>query len=235
MHTKTDNSPVHLGVVIPVHQASEQLQQLIEQFARSTLPLKIVVVNGGRTELPAVDNELKRVSVIVTERHGRGYQLRLGTRHLNTPWYLMLHADSLLTDGWEKVIKQFITDTPALDQAGYFDFQLNTKNRKARMLEYLVLWRCRILGLPYGDQGLLIPARLLASCGGVPDIPLMEDVQLARKLSRRRLKRLGMPLQTSAQHYTEHGFLKRSAQNLVFLCLYFVGVKPETLHRWYYR
>ena len=69
-------------------------------------------------------------------------------------------------------------------RAGYFRFALDSADPRARRLERLVAWRCRRLGLPYGDQGLLIPRALLDAVGGVRPLPLMEDVDLARRLGR---------------------------------------------------
>ncbi len=235
MHTGENIPYPSIGVVIPVYQADDQLNELLKQFTGSSLPVSIVVVDGGKSDLSIENDGNPTIAVIKSDRHGRGHQLRLGTAHLDTHWFLILHADSHLNNGWEDKVRQFLDNTPELDHAGYFDFQLDTNDRKARLLEHLVKLRCRLLALPYGDQGLLIPSRLLLLCGGVPDIPLMEDVQLARKLSRRRLRRIGIPLTTSAQHYLQHGFVKRSAQNLLFVLLFYIGVKPTTLHRWYYR
>ena len=234
MHKTSKSHPVTHGVVIPVRHAGEHLKQLLQQFADANLSHQIVVVNSGSSDLSALTKKYAKVDLIQTDRPGRGYQIRLGIEHLQTPWYLLLHADSILTGDWDSAINQFVVDTPDADKAGYFDFRLDSADRMARILERLVNWRCYLLGLPYGDQGLLIPASLLAACGGVPDIPLMEDVHLARRITRGRLRRIGVPLRTSAQHYQQHGYVKRCAQNLIFLGLFLVGVKPATLHRWYY-
>ncbi len=235
MSTGDENTCPLLGVVIPVYHAGDQLSALLDQLKRCDLPTQVVVVQGGTADMSTASDSERDVFVIRSDRHGRGHQLRLGIAHLNTPWYLILHADSRLTGDWQQAVQRFITNVVHKDKAGYFDFQLNIDSRKARLLEQLVQWRCRVFGLPYGDQGLLIPRQLLELCGGVPDLPLMEDVQLARKLTRRRLKRIGVPLLTSARHYLEHGFVRRSAQNVLFLLLFYVGVKPVTLYRWYYR
>ncbi len=234
MLTTSQSQSAELGVVIPVRHAGDHLYELLQQFSDTNLSHQIVVVNSGSTDLSDVTGEIANVDLIESDRPGRGYQIRLGIEHLQTPWYLLLHADSILTGDWDKAITQFVSDTPDTDKAGYFDFHLDSSDRLARILERLVNWRCHLLGLPYGDQGLLIPASLLTACGGVPDIPLMEDVHLARRITRDRLKRIGVPLKTSAQHYQQHGYVKRCAQNLIFLCLFLAGVKPATLHRWYY-
>ena len=101
-------------------------------------------------------------------------------------WLLLLHADTRLPPGWRRVL---------LDptRAGYFRFALDSDDPRARRLERLVTWRCRALALPYGDQGLLIHRDLLTAVGGIRPLPLMEDVDLVRRLGRRRLVALGRP------------------------------------------
>ena len=79
---------------------------------------------------------------------------------------------------------------PDPGRAGYFAFALDDAAPQARRLERLVAWRCRVLALPYGDQGLLISRALYDAVGGFRPLPLMEDVDLVRRLGRRRLAAL---------------------------------------------
>ncbi len=88
------------------------------------------------------------------------------------------------------------------------------------------------LGLPYGDQGLLLPRALYQSVGGYPDQPLMEDVALARAL-RGHLLGLDVTVVTSADKYARQGWLRRGARNLWTLIRYFAGVAPAKLAKGY--
>ena len=94
-------------------------------------------------------------------------------------------------------------------------------------------WRCRVLALPYGDQGLLIHRDLLASVGGIRPLPLMEDVDLVRRLGRRRLVALDAAAITSAAKWQRQGWYRRSLRNLACLALYFAGVPPRLIARLY--
>src|SRR5215468_94765 len=78
----------------------------------------------------------------------------------------------------------------AARRAGYFALTLDDESRSARRLERIVAWRCRVLALPYGDQGLLIARQLYDMVGGFRPLPLMEDVDLVRRLGRRHLARI---------------------------------------------
>jgi hypothetical protein len=96
-----------------------------------------------------------------------------------------------------------------------------------------VAWRCRWLALPYGDQGLLIPRALYELIGGYRPLPLMEDVDLARRLGRRRLEALQCRAFTSAGRFRREGYLRRSARNLTILALFACRVPVRILSTLY--
>ena len=105
----------------------------------------------------------------------------------------------------------------------------------ARRLERWVAWRVAVLALPYGDQGLLIHRSLYDRVGGYRPLPLMEDVDLVRRLGRRRLTVLGAAAVTSARRWRQDGWLRRSARNLLCLTLFYAGVPAERIARLYGR
>jgi hypothetical protein len=92
-----------------------------------------------------------------------------------------------------------------------------------------------LLALPYGDQGLLIHRDLYDQLGGYRPLPLMEDVDLVRRIGRRRLTVLPVRAETSARRWRQDGWLARSARNLVCLALFFVGVPAARIARLYGR
>ncbi|MEL6992330.1 MAG: glycosyl transferase, partial [Pseudomonadota bacterium] len=92
--------------------------------------------------------------------------------------------------------------------------------------------RARLFGLPFGDQGLLIPRALYSHVDGYADIPLMEDVAMVRLLGR-RLMPLPFTVTTSAEKYLRDGWLRRGGRNLGLLARYLGGADPETLAKKY--
>jgi hypothetical protein len=96
-----------------------------------------------------------------------------------------------------------------------------------------VAWRCRRLGLPYGDQGLLIHRDLYLAVGGFPSVELMEDVALVRRIGKHRLTALPMTVTTSAERYRRDGYIGRPLRNLSCLALYLIGVAPPIIRRLY--
>jgi glycosyltransferase involved in cell wall biosynthesis len=185
----------------------------------------VVVADGGSNDgTTAIAAALG--ARVVTAPRGRGSQLAAGVAAARGEWLLLLHADTRLAAGW-------CDARPDPGRAGYFHFALDTDDPRARRLERAVAWRCRVLALPYGDQGLLIHRDLLASVGGVRPLPLMEDVDLVRRLGRRRLVALDIAATTSAAKWQRDGWYHRSARNLACLSLYFAGVPPRLIARLY--
>jgi hypothetical protein len=119
------------------------------------------------------------------------------------------------------------------DKAAYFRFVLDSADPRARRLERLVAWRCRVLALPYGDQGLLIHRDTLHRAGGMKPLPLMEDVDLIARLGRARLRGLTAGAVTSAAKWERDGWYRRSARNLGCLALWRLGVSPARIAQIY--
>jgi hypothetical protein len=117
--------------------------------------------------------------------------------------------------------------------AAAFRFALDDMGARPRLLEHLVALRCALLRLPYGDQGLLIPKRLYDEVGGFRQLPLMEDVDLVRRLGRRRLAILRSRAVTSAERFRREGYLRRSSRNLLCLALYTLRVPTHVISRIY--
>ena len=174
---------------------------------------------------PAPGSSLRRAGAAVSSPPAR---LRL-----SGDWLLFLHADCRLEPGWERAVDAFLTAPEAASRAGYFDLALDDEAPAARRLERIVAWRCRALALPYGDQGLLIARTLYDTVGGYRPLPLMEDVDLVRRLGRRRLARIGARCIASARRYRRDGYLRRPLRNLFCLSLYFAGVPAARIVRLY--
>jgi rSAM/selenodomain-associated transferase 2 len=170
---------------------------------------------------------------VVNAPRGRGTQLAAGASAAKGEWLLFLHADCRLTTGWDEAATKFIGEPGTTERAGYFNFALDDPDPAARRLERIVGWRCRVLGLPYGDQGLLIARSLYDKIGGFAPIPLMEDVDFVRRLGRRRLAPIPASIIVSARRYRRDGYWRRPLRNLLCLSLYFAGMPPARIARLY--
>ena len=213
--------PAAVSVVIPTLNAAPTLAATIGSVPWAA---EIVVADGGSSDGSAAIAAGLRAMVVAAPR-GRGPQLAAGARAATHDWLLFLHADTRLSAGAEAAIRLHTQKHPT--QAGYFRFALDSADPRARRLERLVAWRSRVLHLPYGDQGLLIHRALLRDVGSIRPLPLMEDVDLVRRIGRQRLTQIDAAAVTSAAKWERDGWLYRSARNLLCLGLWFAGVAPR--------
>jgi rSAM/selenodomain-associated transferase 2 len=216
-----------LSIVIPALNAEAFLPATLAALHSGA---DIIVVDGGSNDctVPIVMTSGVR---ILTAPRGRGTQIAAGVAAAHNPWLLLLHADTRLAPGWRSVVAAHMARGHNL--AGYFRLAMDSPHPRARRLERMVAWRCRVLGLPYGDQGLLIHRDLLHAVGGMKPLPLMEDVDLIRRIGRVRLVALPADALTSAARWERDGYLRRSARNLLCLSLWFAGVPPRLIQRLY--
>lgn len=213
----------NLSIIIPTLNAAALLP---ETLAALTGQREVIIVDGGSTDATLAIAAAAGVRFMIAPR-GRGTQLVTGIAAAKGPWLLLLHADTSLSANWRTAMHS----DPS--RAGYFRFRLASNDPRARRLERLVAWRSRVLGLPYGDQGMLIHRDLLRQIGGMKPLPLMEDVDLVRRLGPSRLIPLNADAITSAQKWETQGYLRRSARNLFCLFLWFAGVPPRLIRHLY--
>jgi rSAM/selenodomain-associated transferase 2 len=222
----------HISIVIPTLNAATTLPDTLGVLCSSAIVGEVIIADGGSSDETATRAVAAGARVVAGPR-GRGGQLASGAAEASGNWLLFLHADCRPEPGWERAVDAFLRAAAAEARAGYFDLALDDPAPAARRLEHVVAWRCRFLALPYGDQGLLIARRLYDAVGGFAPLPLMEDVDLVRRLGRRRLARIGARCVSSARRYRRDGYLCRPLRNLMCLSLYLAGVPPARIVRLY--
>lgn len=221
-----------LSVIIPTLDAADRLPgclaALVEGLEAGMIREVIVSDGGSRDATRAIADAAG--AQVVTGPASRGGQLRRGAEAAQGRWLLVLHADTVLPEGWTRAARA------QMRAGGAAAFRLSFD--AAGVMPVLVAgWanlRSRLFGLPYGDQGLLIPKDLYEAAGGYPNIPLMEDVALARAL-KRRIALMPAAVTTGADRYARAGWLRRGALNLGTLARYLCGADPHRLAARYRR
>jgi rSAM/selenodomain-associated transferase 2 len=216
-----------LSIVIPALNAGAVLGECLANLAGAD---EIVVVDGGSTD-HTIGVATEAGLATVHAQRGRGLQLQAGAAAAQGDWLLFLHADTRLGLGWREAVAHHVAAHG--QDAACFRFRLDDPAWQARLLERAVALRVRWLRLPYGDQGLLISRALYEAVGGYHPLPLMEDVDLVRRIGRGRLRVLDVAAVTSAERWRRDGWLGRSLRNLSCLALYTLGVSPERIARLY--
>ncbi|MEX1148150.1 MAG: TIGR04283 family arsenosugar biosynthesis glycosyltransferase [Sphingomonadales bacterium] len=228
----TDTSAA-LSVVIPAVNAAAALAATIRSLP-ADLVAEVIVSDGGSTD-DTIRVATATGASIVAGPAGRGGQLARGAATARGDWLLFLHADTVLGMGAGAAMAAFMADPENLNRAGVFRFRLDDPRRRARALERVVALRCRLLALPYGDQGLLMSRQFYDWIGGFGPMPLMEDVDMIRRIGRSRTCMLDASAITSAARYIRDGYVRRMARNAFCLTLYGLGVSPQRISRVYDR
>jgi rSAM/selenodomain-associated transferase 2 len=219
-------TPAPLSVVIPALNEEDLVVAAVLSVRDHA---EVVVVDGGSTDGTRAAADAAGASVIVTAR-GRGLQLDAGARAAHGEWLVFLHADTRLEPGWAAALQAL----PVSVVGGAFRFALDPPRRAYRWLEAGVALRCRILRLPYGDQGLFARRAVYEAIGGFRPMALMEDVDFVRRLGRAgSLAFLPVRAWTSARRFERRGAAATSLRNLGLLALYAAGCGPDRLARLY--
>jgi hypothetical protein len=223
-----------VSVIIPTLNAAPGLPATLACLAEGLdagLIRELILSDGGSTDdIAALAGHAG--ARLVTGPAGRGGQLARGARAAQGDWLLFVHADTHLGPGWAAAVLAHLRNHPGA--AGYFRLTFRADGLAPRLVAGWANLRARRLHLPYGDQGLLIPRPLYDAAGGYPDIPLMEDVALARALGA-RMRPLDASAATSAARYQAQGWWRRGLRNHVTLLRYLMGTDPATLARSYAR
>ncbi|MFM1892282.1 MAG: hypothetical protein RLZ44_1359, partial [Pseudomonadota bacterium] len=169
---------------------------------------------------------------VLTTAKGRARQMNAGAQAANGAWLWFLHADTRLPPAALTALLAATAQGPAW---GRFDVRLTGDAPLLRVVERLMNWRSGLTGIATGDQGILVARTVFFAVGRYPEIPLMEDIALSRRLSRRqRPLRLRPPLRVSSRRWEEHGVLRTILLMWRLRLAYALGVSPQRLVKSYY-
>lgn len=225
-----------LTVIVPTLDAGSTLEAALAALVPAAcdgVVRQVVVVDGGSRDATQAIAEGFGSDLVEAQR-GRGPQLAAGASAARHRWLLFLHGDTVLEPGWHEEVAEFVAEAEAADRprAAAFRFALDDSSSRARLLERFVALRCALLALPFGDQGLLISRAHYEAIGGFRDLPLMEDVDLVRRIGRRSLAMLRSRAVSSAARY-RRGYVRRMLRNALCLSLYYLRVPPRLIVRLY--
>lgn len=227
-----------LSVVIPTLDAAESLGATLAAVAAGggrpgiEFEIEVIIADGGSKDATR-EVATAAGARVITAAPGRGPQLRAGAAASKGAWLMFLHADTRPDPGWRAHVAAFITGPKNRERAATFRFALDDDGAPARRLERMVAWRFRVLGLAYGDQGLIIGREFYTRLGGFAPWVLMEDVDMVRRIGRSRLVMLDCEAITSAGRYREGGYLRRPVRNVFCQMLFFLGVPVGIIARIY--
>jgi len=222
---------VRLSVVIPTLDEAEWIAASVSSAVGGAD--EVLVVDGGSRD--GTPDRAEAVGArIISSTPGRARQLGVGAEAARGDVVLFLHADTQLPDGWDAAVRRALGDADVV--GGAFRLRFDERSPVFRLLEWGTRLRVALLRLPYGDQALFVRRSVLDAIGGLPQVPIMEDLDLVAALKRRgRLVLLALPVTTSARRYCERGPLRTAVLNLLAALAWACGLERARIAAWYRR
>lgn len=221
--------PPRFSIIIPARNEADRIGMALEVLKRED-PHEIIVVDGSSQDRTS---EIARFggAIVVASRPGRGLQMNAGAAISTGDLLVFLHADTRLPERFQDHITDVLAQPGVV--AGAFPLRIDAPFRLLRIIENAVNWRSRRLGMPYGDQALFMSREVFDRAGGFPDIPVMEDFQMVRRL--RRMGKIAIaraPVTTSARRWIARGIWRTTLLNQVCIVAYYLCIPPDRIARW---
>ncbi|MBE9111371.1 TIGR04283 family arsenosugar biosynthesis glycosyltransferase [Nodosilinea sp. LEGE 07298] len=219
-----------ISIVIPALNEASSLPMVLEAI-QAAANVEVIVVDGGSSDGTAEVARAMGARVVESTR-GRSRQQNQGARVAKGSILLFLHADTCLPQGFDQAIRQTLSQSGVV--AGAFTLAIDSPRQGLRWVEWGVNLRSRYLHMPYGDQAIFLKAEVFHQLGGFPDLPMMEDFELVRRL--RKLGKVAIApraVVTSDRRWRSLGILRTTLANQVMIMGYLLGIDPHRLARWY--
>ncbi|MBI3949705.1 MAG: TIGR04283 family arsenosugar biosynthesis glycosyltransferase [Acidobacteria bacterium] len=220
-----------ISIIIPTLNEAANIEATLAS-TRSASDVEVIVVDGGSRDNTADLARAGGAKVLTTDA-GRAGQMNAGAAAAKGAVLLFLHADTRLPERFDESIGQVLLRPSTV--AGAFQLRIEGSEWGLRIIERLANWRSHHWQMPYGDQAIFLRTETFHDIGGFPDLPIMEDFELIRRLRRRgRIAIVPVPIVTSARRWEKMGVLKTTFINQAMIIAHLMGVSPARLARWYY-
>ena len=224
---------MNVSIVIPTLNEEAALSDHLPRLRDVAGVQELVVADGGSSDRTcAVAAE--HGATVVTAPRGRGRQMNAGARQSQGDLLVFLHADCWLEPHAILEARALVRETGVI--AGAFRQQIEGRRPIYRWIEGFASVRAKVLRTPYGDSGLFLQRRFFEAIGGFPEVPLCEDLGIARRLRRHgRVAVARSRVHLSARRWEERGVLRTTMLNWWVASMYTLGVSPHRLYQTYYR
>ena len=220
-----------ISVIVPALNEAACIAGTLAPLFGGNPVCEVIVADAGSEDGTPEKARACGAKVIETAG-GRARQMNAGAAAASGSIFLFLHADTRLPQGFQGLVRDALRAPGVV--GGAFQFRLDDASPAFRLLERLTNWRARSLQMPYGDQALFMKAETFKALGGFPEMPIMEDFELVRRLRRRgRICILPAHAITSARRWKKRGVLKATLVNQFIIAGYYLRVPPRILARWY--
>jgi rSAM/selenodomain-associated transferase 2 len=221
-----------VSIIIPALNEAKSLREILPALTAQPGVAEVIVADGGsRDETPAVVTA-SGVRLVATEC-GRARQMNAGVALASGEILLFLHADSQLPAKAIALIESAVSEARPW---GRFDVRLSGAHGLLRIVERMINWRSAVSGIATGDQAIFVRRELFEMVGGYAEIPLMEDVELCKRLrDRARPIRIHQPVITSSRRWEHYGIVRTILLMWQMRLAYYLGTPAEELAQRYRR
>ncbi len=218
---------MRVSIIVPALNEAAVLQPLLQML--SSRVTEVIVVDGGSGD-GSVDIARQFADRCLQSSPGRACQMNAGAACANGEWLWFVHADTRLLNPLDEYLA-FIERT---DCWGFFGLELSGPGFSFRLIERFINWRSRMSSVATGDQGMFLRRTVFNELGGFAEQPLMEDVELSKRLRRSAPAAASqILLQTSSRRWEERGVVRTVLLMWRLRLLYFLGASPQWLARQY--
>lgn len=222
-----------ISVVIPVRNEAQALPYLLDDLtALRVAGAELIVVDGGSAD-GTCELALGRVDQLLRSAPGRALQMNAGAAAARGDYLWFVHADTRVSAESLRSLLDVLIERPVW---GRFDVRLSGAGLALCVIGAMISLRSRLTAIASGDQGIFVSRECFEALGGYAPIPLMEDLQLCRRLKRQARPRcLRPPLSTSSRRWEQQGIVCTVLLMWRLRLAYYCGVSPERLASQYRR
>jgi rSAM/selenodomain-associated transferase 2 len=218
-----------ISIIIPTLNEESNIKAVINSIQSHNI--EIIVVDGGSEDKTLLIAKSLDVKVVVSSP-GRANQMNTGAMVASGEILLFLHADTRLPIRFDEMVRRTLAKPGIV--AGAFALQIDAPDWGLRLVEFGVKWRSHLWQMPYGDQAIFLTKDVFQKVGNFPQIPIMEDFELMRKLkSLGKIYLLPTPVITSPRRWLKQGILQTTILNQIIVIAYLLGVSPNRICNWY--
>lgn len=218
-----------ISIIIPALNAADRLEATLVSALKAP-GVEVLLVDGG-----SVDGTVELAQSfgvrVLTSMPGRSRQMNAGAAAAGGDIFIFLHGDTVLPDGFAEMVQETLA-VPKV-AAGAFKLAFTPSSRAMEIIAWGANLRSQRLQMPYGDQALFVRKEIFAAAGGFPDMPILEDLELVRRLQKfGRIVTRPEAVHTSPRRWQQNGVIGNTLRNQLILLGYYFGVEVERLGHW---
>ena len=226
------NRKIEFSIILPVLDEADIINQSLTKLRKycSEEYVEIIVVDGD--EAKGTISKVRVANIIkISSAMGRSRQMNAGAKLASSDILIFLHVDTELPENAMTEIRNVLMQK----RAGAFDITFVGSRLLYKILSFVVLLRSRLTRIPYGDQAIFIKKEFFNKLGGFTDIPIMEDVDLMRRIKKRgdKIGFIRKRVKTSTRRWEAEGLLFTLTRNPILIFLFLCGVSAEKLVHYY--